>query len=169
MKQKLYEKGLEKYPSASAIGQNLFFVIYFAIAFIGMSSLQIGNVPIVSIIYIVFIGIMLIFVLRKHLCTHCFYYGKVCSTGWGKLAACLFKKNSGNYELGGKLAGITWMLAMFLPLIGMIIALILNWFSVTIILLLVIFIILSGVNFFVHKKSCEKCKMRFICSGSTAR
>ena len=169
MKQKLYDKGIEKYPLASAIGQNLFFVIYFAIAFIGMSSLQINNIPIVSIIYIVFIGMMLIFVLRKHLCTHCFYYGKVCGTGWGKLAACLFKRNSGNYELGGKLAGITWMLAMFLPLIGMIIALKLNWFSITITLLLVIFIILNGVNFFVHKKSCEKCKMRFICPGSTAK
>lgn len=55
MKQKLYDKGIEKYPLASAIGQNLFFVIYFAIAFIGMSSLQINNIPIVSIIYIVFI------------------------------------------------------------------------------------------------------------------
>ncbi|MEW5759655.1 MAG: hypothetical protein AB1779_02690 [Candidatus Thermoplasmatota archaeon] len=85
------------------------------------------------------------------------------------MAACLFKKNSGNYEIGGKLAGITWMLAMFLPLIGMLIALILNWFSITITLLLGIFIILSGVNFFVHKKSCEKCKMRFVCPGSVAK
>jgi len=169
MEQKLYERGLEKYPLSGAIGQNLFFVIYFAIALIGMYPLQIANIPIVSITYIIFIGIMLIFVLRKHLCTHCFYYGKLCGTGWGKLASCLFKNNSGNYELGGKLAGITWMLAMFFPLIGIIIALILNWFSITITLLLVMFIILSGINFFIHKKSCEKCKMRFICIGSTAR
>jgi len=81
--QKLYKKGLEKYSLLYAIGQNLFFIIYFVIAFIGMYSLQIADIPIVSIIYIVFIGIMLIFVLRKHLCTHCFYYGKVCGTGWG--------------------------------------------------------------------------------------
>ena len=169
MEQKLYDKGIEKYPLASAIGQNLLFMIYFAVAFIGMSFLQINNIPIVSIIYIIFIGIMLIFVLRKHLCTHCFYYGKVCGTGWGKLAACLFKKNSGNYELGGKLAGVTWMLAMFLPLIGMVIALILNWFSITITLLLVVFIVLSVVNFLIHRESCRKCKMRFICPGSTAK
>ncbi len=169
MKQKLYEKGKEKYSLASAVGQNLFFVIYFAIAFIGMSFLQINNVPIASIAYVAFIGIMLIFVLRKHLCTHCFYYGKICNTGWGKLAACLFKKNSGNYELGGKLASITWMLAMFLPIIGMVIALILNWFSITIALLLGVFIILSVVNFSIHKKSCVKCKMRFVCPGSIAK
>lgn len=168
-KQKLYEKGLEKYPLLGAIGQNLFFIIYFAIAFIGMYSLQIANVPIISFIYIIFIGIMLVFVLRKHLCTHCFYYGKICGTGWGKLAACLFKKNSGNYEFGGKLASITWMLAMFLPLIGMTIALILNWFSITVTLLLVAFIILTCVNFLIHKKSCEKCKMRFVCPGSVAK
>jgi lysylphosphatidylglycerol synthetase-like protein (DUF2156 family) len=145
MKQKLYGKGIEKYPLSTAIGQNLFFVIYFAIALIGMFPLQTNNIPIVSFIYIVFIAIMLIFVLRKHLCTHCFYYGKVCGTG------------------------ITWLLAMFFPLIGMIIALILNWASVTIVLLLVVFIILSGVNFLIHKKSCEKCKMRFVCPGSTAK
>ncbi len=169
MKQKLYEKGIEKYSLASAISQNLFFVIYFTIAFIGMSFLQINNIPIVSVIYIIFIGVMLIFVLRKHLCTHCFYYGKVCGTGWGKLAGCLFKKNSGNYTLGGKLAKITWISAMFLPLIVMIIALILNWFSITLTILLVVFIMMSVVNFFIHKKSCVKCKMRFICSGSTAK
>ncbi|NCN68609.1 MAG: hypothetical protein GW779_04045 [Candidatus Altiarchaeum hamiconexum] len=167
--QKLYEKGLEKYSLLGAVGQNLFFVIYFAIAFIGMYPLQIADVPIVSIIFITFITVMLIFVLRKHICTHCFYYGKICGTGWGKLAACLFKKNSGNYEFGGKLAGMSWMLAMFFPLIGMIIVLTLNWFSITFSLLLVIFIILSGVNFFIHKKSCEKCKMRFICPGSVAK
>jgi hypothetical protein len=39
-KQKLYEKGLEKYPLLGAIGQNLLFVIYFIIAFIGMYLLQ---------------------------------------------------------------------------------------------------------------------------------
>lgn len=169
MKQKLYDKGIEKYSLARVIWQNLFFLIYFTIAFIGMSFLQINNIPIASIIYVAFIGIMLIFVLRKHLCTHCFYYGKICNTGWGKLAACLFKKNSGNYKLGGKLASVTWMLAMFLPIIGMVAALILNWFSVTIALLLVVFIILSVVNFSIHKKSCEECKMRFICPGSIAK
>jgi len=110
--QKLYEKGLEEYPLIYAIGQNLFLAVYFAIAFIGMYSLQVANLPVFSITYIILIGIMLIFVLRRHLCTHCFYYGKVCNTGWGKLASWLFKKNSGNYELGGKLAGITWMLAV---------------------------------------------------------
>jgi len=169
MEKKLYQKGLEKYSLLSAIGQNLFLAAYFGVAFVGMYPLQIRDIPIVSIIFITFISVMLIFVLRKHLCTNCFYYGKICGTGWGKLAACLFRKNSGNYELGGKLASITWMLAMFFPLIGMIFALILNWFSITIALLLMIFIILSGMNFFIHKKTCERCKMRFICPGSVAR
>jgi membrane protein YdbS with pleckstrin-like domain len=172
MEKSYSQKGLEKYSLLSVIGQNLFLVVYFGIAFVGMYPLQIKSFPIVSIIFIIFIifiSVMLIFVLRKHLCTNCFYYGKICGTGWGKLAACLFRKNSGNYELGGKLASITWILAMFFPLIGMIFALIFNWFSITIALLLMIFIILSGMNFFIHKKTCERCKMRFICPGSVAR
>jgi hypothetical protein len=52
MEQKLFEKGLEKYSLLGAIGQNLFFIIYFTIAFIGMLPLQTINIPIVSIIEI---------------------------------------------------------------------------------------------------------------------
>ena len=51
---------------------------------------------------------------------------EVCVLDGRKSAACLFRKNSGNYELGGKPAGVIWILAMFLPLIGMVIALMLN-------------------------------------------
>ncbi|MGC9058390.1 MAG: hypothetical protein ACP5IJ_00990 [Candidatus Nanoarchaeia archaeon] len=30
----------------------------------------------------------------------------------------MFNKNSGNYQVGVKLAGITWMLATLIPIIG---------------------------------------------------
>ena len=117
MEEELYKEGLEKYPTGCIIGRNLFFLAYFGIGFLGMFSLQIYGFPIVSIAYASFLVIMLLFVLRKHLCTNCYYYGKLCSTGWGKLAL-MFKKNSGNYEFGVKLAGITWMLATLIPIIG---------------------------------------------------
>jgi hypothetical protein len=168
MKEKLYKEGLEKYPLGWVIGQNIFFLVYFGIGFFGMLPLQIHDFPIVSTLYAFFLAIMLLFVLRKHLCTHCYYYGKRCNTGWGKLSSFLFNKNSGNYQVGVKLAGITWMLATLIPIIGIIGVLILNY-SLSNLILLILFILLTPANFIRHKKACEKCKMRFICPASMAK
>ncbi len=165
---KLYEKGLEEYPKSDIIGQNIFLAIYFAVGALGMYFLQFSGIPILSVLYLVFIVAMVGFVLRKHVCTSCYYYGKWCNTGWGKLSCRLFKKDSGNPRLGGKLAGVIWMSATIIPIVGMIVSLVLN-FSMTVLGVLVLFIILSGVHFTVHKKSCAQCKMRYICSGSTAK
>jgi hypothetical protein len=90
--------------------------------------------------------------------------------GWGKLSACLFKQNSGNYGLGGKLANVTWILvATILPIIGIGVVVIWKWFSIHHTLLFIMFVVMSGLNFTIQKKSCEKCKMRFICPGSMAK
>ena len=166
--EKLYKEGLENYPIGCVIGQNIFFLAYFGIGFIGMLPLQILGFPIISVLYALFLIIMLLFVLRKYLCTHCYYYGKICSTGWGKLTALMFKKNSGNYQLGVKLAGITWILATAIPIVGIILALVLDY-SLSNLIFLILFILLTPVNFVSHKKVCEKCKIRFICPASMAK
>ncbi len=168
MEEKLYGQGFENYPLGYVIGQNIFFLAYFGVGFIGMLPLQIYGFPVISVLYILFLIIMLLFVLRKHLCTHCYYRGKLCSTGWGKLSALMFKKNSGNYQLGIKLASITWMLATAIPIAGIVLALILNY-SFSNLIFLILFILLTPVNFISHKRACEKCKMKFICPTSMAK
>ncbi len=168
MEEKLYREGLEEYPLGWVIGQNIFFLVYFGIGFIGMLPLKIYGFPIISVLYALFLIIMPLFVLRKHLCTHCYYYGKLCSTGWGRLSALMFKKNSGNYQLVVKLAGITWMLATAIPIVGIILALVLDY-SPSNLIFLILFVLLTPVNFVSHKKACEKCKMRFICAASMAK
>ena len=169
MEGKLYEEGLERYPLFWVLGQNIFLLIYFSVAFLGMYPLQVSGIPAVSLLYIIFIGVMLLFVLRKHLCTNCYYYGKRCNTCWGKLASLLFERGSGNYELGGRLANLTWAFAAVIPIVGMILVLALVNFSCKNLGLLFLFIILSGVNFMIHRKSCEVCRMRYICPGSAAK
>lgn len=168
MEQKLYEQGLEKYPKSSIIEENIFLIIYFTVGALGMWPIKFSGIPILSVLYLIFITFMLVFVLRKHLCTTCYYYDKWCHCGWGKLSNCLFKKDSGNFKLGGNLAGITWMSATIMPILGIITSLILD-FSIIVLGVLIIFIILSGINFLIHKKSCQNCKMRYICKGSMAK
>ncbi|OFV68046.1 MAG: conserved hypothetical protein, membrane [Candidatus Syntrophoarchaeum caldarius] len=117
-KQKLYENGLENYPKPTVVLTNVLLLLWFGFAAYGMSALRFVGLPIISIIYLLFAFLMLGFVLRKHLCTHCYYYGKFCGTGWGKLSSCLFKEKSGNYELGMKMAGLTWGLLTIVPIIA---------------------------------------------------
>jgi len=166
--EKLYSKGVEKYPISRVVLQNLFFVVWFGTGFVGMLPLQISGFPIVSVLYALFLGITLLFVVRKHLCTHCYYYGRMCSTGWGCLSAAMFKKNSGSYQLGVTLAGITWMFATVTPIGGTILALVIDY-SIFNLLFLIVFILLTPVNIISHRNDCRKCKMRFVCPASMAK
>ena len=169
IEEKLYKECPEKYSLGCVIGQSLFYTAYFGIGFLGMLHLQIYGFPVVSLLYVLFLATVLLLVLREYLCTHCYYYGKWCSTGWcstgwGKLSALMFRKDSGNYQLGIKLACITWMLATIIPIAGIIGTLVLSY-SFSTLVLLILFILLTPVNFISHKKACEWCKMRFYLSG----
>ena len=169
-KQELYEKGLENYPKATVVLTNVLLFLWFGFAAYGMSVLRFAGLPIISIIYLLFAIIMLGFVLRKHLCTHCYYYNKLCGTGWGKLSSRLFKEKSGNYELGMKLAGLTWGLLTIVPIIAIPLAMLLNrGFLVPGGISLTGFLTIMVVNQFGRKKGCKQCKMRRICEASAAK
>ena len=167
---KYYEHGYEKYSKLSAISENILIIANVGFGFLGMLPLTFLHVPLISIIYICFITLMLGFVLRKHLCTHCYYYDKWCHCGWGKLSSAMYKKDSGNLKLGNILGGVTWGILMALPIITMIIIIFSNiaelWFVLK---FLVPFIVLSAINLFFHKQDCSYCKMRYICKLSAAK
>jgi len=104
---KLYKQGLEEYPRAGIIFGNFVMILWISLGTIACWFLC----PLAALIYLVFVTIMIFVVLRKLVCTKCYYYGKWCSTGWGKLSAMFFKK--GNIEkfntcIGVKLAPFTY-------------------------------------------------------------
>ncbi len=45
-----------------------------------------------AIVYIVYASLALTLILSLSRCGSCFYHGRFCNTGWGKIAAYLFKK-----------------------------------------------------------------------------
>ncbi|MEA2054930.1 MAG: hypothetical protein U9O96_07510 [Candidatus Thermoplasmatota archaeon] len=169
-KQKLYEKGMENYPKATVILTNVLLLLWFGFAAYGMSALKLVGLPILSIIYLLFAFVMLGLILRKHLCTHCYYYNKWCGSGWGKLSSCLFKEKSGNYELGMKLAGLTWGLLTVVPIIAIPLAMFLHReFLISGGICLADFLAIMVVNQFGRKRGCTQCKMRYICKASAAK
>jgi len=166
----LYGGGVEDCKKSYAICENVLIFGMIILGFLGMYPLKIGVIPFVSIFYVLFFLVMMIFVLRKYLCTTCYYYDKWCHCGWGKLSSAMFKKGSGNQELGGKLALFSWAVLMGLPIIGMIGVILLNKASLmNELIFFVPFIVLVAINGLLHKIDCEKCKMRFVCTGSAAK
>jgi hypothetical protein len=102
--------------------------------------------------------------ILKYSCVNCYYYGKTCGLGRGKICALFYKK--GNSEEFAK-KQITWkdlipdFMVMIFPLIGGIIVLIRD-FSWLVSALMVIFVILSMVGTALIRGSlaCKYCKQK---------
>lgn len=102
--------------------------------------------------------------VMKHSCVNCFYYGKVCALGRGKISAWLFPQGD-----PGRFAGMTmtWrtlipdLLIMLLPLLGGVIVLVRN-FSWMAVIGMVLFVMLSlgGIAYVRTRIACRYCRQR---------
>ena len=90
MEPKLYDDGLDQHPKSKIFLGNLMMIFWIALGTIAVWFLY----PLLSVFFLAFAVIMVYIVLRKVVCTNCYYYDKWCSIGWGKLAAKLFKKEN---------------------------------------------------------------------------
>jgi len=162
--------GIEESKRSYVLFENILILILVVLGFFGMYPLGVRSIPIISISYVLFAVLMLVFVLRKHLCTRCYYYDRLCHCGWGELASLFYKKDTGNYELGGKLALFTWGIIMGFPMIAMIVIVVMGKATLVDELIFFIpFVIAVTINGILHVKDCKECKMRAICPGSAAK
>jgi len=164
----IYDNGLEKYSKGQVIFGNIVMLLWFALGTIACWYFY----PLAAWIYPAFALIMVYIVLRKLVCTNCYYFDKWCAFGWGKLSAKMFKK--GNIKdfkgsIGIKLAPMTYGLLTIIPLILVIVSII-QVFSLykigVLILLLLVSLYSGGIS---RKTTCSKCKMRLICPGSAVK
>ena len=165
---KLYKKGLEKHSKTGIFLGNLAMILWIVFGTIACWFLH----PLIAWVYLALALIMVFVVLRKLVCTNCYYYNKWCPIGWGKLCALFFKK--GNIEkfgdcIGLKLAPLTYGLLSLVPIISVIISLIQNFLVYKIIVLLFLILISYYSGTIGRKKSCSNCKMKLICPGSAVK
>lgn len=166
---KLYEKGLEKYPKSGITLGNIAMLLLIALGTITIWFFY----PLLAWLYLAFTIIMVYIVLRKLVCTNCYYYDKWCSIGWGKLSAKLFKKGKieeFNNSVGLKLAPLIYgLLLMIIPIVLIIISIVLvfNYYKVGVLVLLLLLSIYSGG--IGRKSACSRCKMRLYCRGSAVK
>lgn len=165
---KLYEKGYESYKKSTVIFGNFMMLLWISLGTVAVWFFS----PMFAWLFLSFALVMIYVVLRKLVCTNCYYYNKWCATGWGKLSAKMFRKGKiedFNDSIGIKIAPITYGLLTIIPLIVIIISIILA-FDYTKIGVLVL---LLGVSFYSggigRKTSCSKCKMNSFCKGSVIK
>lgn len=165
---KIYEQGLEEHPKSGVVLGNSLMLLWIAMGTIGCWFLE----PIIAWIYLPVAFVTVFVVLRRLVCTKCYYYGKWCPIGWGKLAALLFKQ--GNVEdfgqgIGVKLAPMTYGLLTLVPLVCTVVSMIQDFTIPKVVVLvgLVLFSVYSGA--ISRRRSCQNCKMRLACPGCAAK
>jgi hypothetical protein len=164
----IYKQGLESFPLSRVIFGNVLILIW-----IGLGTMACWFVyPVVAWIYLAAALIMIFVVLRKLVCTNCYYYGKQCALGWGKVSALFFSPGSIDKFstcAGIKAAPITYGLLTLIPLVLCVIALghEVTALKVAVLVLLLAVAVYSGA--ISRKMACTNCKMRLICPGSAAQ
>ncbi len=165
---KIYEKGLENYPKSSVLFGNFMMLLWFAT---GAAACWFFH-PLAAWIYIGVAFIQVYIVLRKLVCTNCYYYDRWCALGWGKLSALLFKKGSiENFRTcaGIKLAPPTYGLLALVPMVLLVISLVRDYSIEKALVLALMAALTFFTAFLSRKKTCSMCRMRLICPGSAVK
>ena len=165
---RIYEKGLEENPKTNIIFSNLMMIIWIALGVIACRFIS----QVVGWIYLVFAVVMVYVVLRKLVCTNCYYYDKWCASGWGKLSKLMFEKgdiSKFSTSVGVKLAPMVYGILTLIPMI-MVVVSIVKGFSAYKLTILILILLISGYSGGIgRKKACEECKMRLICPGCAVK
>lgn len=153
--------GYEKYPTGIVIASNLLsFFMYLIGAFL---VYQVGLVWV--ILYILFIIVLEFRLLGRH-CVDCYYWGKTCAFGKGRLSCLIFPKGTPERFLQKK---ITWkdiipdFLVFIIPVFAGIL-LLLNEFQWIILFLVIVLLILGffGNALVRGQLACKYCKQKEI-------
>ena len=160
--------GIESFPLSQIVVENLLYLAMWVMA--GYLLWPIWTplgLPVLTIIW-TFLVVVVQILLKKHNCSGCYYYGKLCHLGWGKISSAMFKQDSGDMEMGMRLSFfyIIPPPVIVLTSLTFVVAKSPGWKYGAI---LVLFVILNAALFPVRKKGCSLCTMREVCPGSAAK
>lgn len=155
----MQSKYYENYPCWIILISNFVSIIIYIIG--AYIIYQLGVIWLV--LYLIYIFGLEIRLMKKS-CVNCYYYGKYCAFGKGKLSSLFFKKGNANKFIKCK---ITWkdvipdFLVSIIPLIVGIILLVLNFNWLILSLIITLVILNSAGNSFVRGSlACKFCKQR---------
>ncbi|MDD2612194.1 MAG: hypothetical protein PHR38_05345 [Bacteroidales bacterium] len=149
----------KNYPLWIVILSNLISLSIYALGFFIMMKLNL----IIAFIYLAYIFILEYRLIKNH-CINCYYWGRTCGFGKGKVSALFFKK--GDNSKFCKL-NITWkdMIADFLvtliPVVVGIILLLIHYDTILLIAILLLMLLTTyGNNAIRGQLTCKHCRQR---------
>jgi len=154
-------KTYDNYPYSFVFGTTVLTLIIYAI---GIYLIYVVE-PIWAALYIIYI-IALEIRLLKMGCVHCYYYGKRCAFGQGKLCALFFKKRDPKKFINKQIKMTDLIPDFFVTIVPLIagIYLLINNFSWIILGLIIVLVILGFpvTGYIRGSVSCKYCKQREI-------
>ena len=155
------EETYENFPAWIPILSNLVSISIYAIG----AYILAGFGILFAILYLLYCLWLEIGILRRS-CVDCYYYGKVCGLGKGKLCALLFKKGDPQKFVEKE---ISWaqllpdFMVFIVPLVGGIILLLRNFNWLLVALLAILLMLSFGGNAAIRGSfACKYCKQREI-------
>jgi hypothetical protein len=154
-------KRFENYPFWIVLLSNFLSIAIYGLGFFIMYQLHWVS----AMAYLLYVLALEIRLIKNH-CTNCYYWGKLCGFGRGKLSSWLFKQGDAtkfcNLEITWKTM-IPDFLVWVLPVVVAIILLIIK-FSILLLLVLLLLIVFSSIgNAFVRGSlTCKHCKQNEI-------
>lgn len=161
------EERRESFPPSWIVAENLLHLSTWVAAGWLLLPIQLSGWPIATMLWAVLV-VAVQLLLKKHNCSGCYYYGKSCHLGWGRLSAWMCAQDSGNLKTGMKLS-LFYVLSPPLILITSIVAGLVWTVEITHWLILGAYVALNAVSFPVRKRGCRECAMRKVCPGSAAK
>ncbi len=152
-------KTYENFPLGIVVFTNSVSIMLYAAGFIIMLKLS----PVAALLYLVYIFALEYRLLSMH-CVNCWYWGKTCGFGQGRLSAMFFKKGNPEKFCAGNFSWkdlIPDLLVTLIPLFTGVVLLILR-FNLVILLALVILVLLTTIgNSTVRGDfACKYCRQR---------
>jgi len=154
------KKIFEEYPSSFVFISN---IVQIFIYLIGVYIIYLFN-PIAVFFYVFFILILEIRLLKKS-CTNCYYYGKKCAFGKGKICHLFFNKG----ESDKFFKKISWLeiipdfLVFIIPMTIGILMMMINFNFILLGLVIILFLFSSIVTGFIRGSlACKFCMQRYI-------
>ena len=108
-------------------------------------------------------------ILKKHVCSGCYYYGKRCHLGWGLLSARMCRPDSGHHKLGQSLALVCYIATPIVVLAAAIAGGVWRSGGLSHWILLGVYVALNIAAQPMRRRGCSLCAMRLVCPGSAYR
>jgi hypothetical protein len=158
----------DAYPKHVIIIRWIILIAAFALGIYILSGMK----DLFGVVYVIYSLIALTLILPLSRCVSCFYHGKLCNTGWGKVAAYLFPKgmNHAVHTKGDESKyvehynyAILLHLLWIIPLLGFLFQLLRYRGLFYLIILIAYMFILLLEKIILKKLACTKCHQREFC------